>query len=49
MLGFETAFDVVLLAGTYARKFRVSFSEGQESVGDQVVLKTPAEMKEKET
>lgn len=31
--------------GTYAWKLRVGFPEGQESVGDQVVFKTPAEIR----
>lgn len=43
----ETAFHMALLVGTYAWKFRVVFSEGQESVGDQVVFKTPAEIRKK--
>lgn len=43
----ETAFGMLLWVGTYAWKFRVSFSEGQKSVSDQIVLKTPAEMRRK--
>lgn len=47
MLWTETSFETVLLPGTYAWNFRVRLSEGQESVGDQIVLKTPAEMRKK--
>lgn len=49
MLWFHTACETLLLEGTYAWKFRVTFAEGQESVGDQVVLETPAEMRKKDT
>lgn len=49
MLRFLTAWGTRLLVGTYAWKLRVTFAEGQETVGDQVVLEAPAERREEDT